>query len=85
MSDCFPLVTVLVPCKDVKASFFRQALSSVFSQSDSLWNLIVVYDLSDNIETMDIVIELKNSEDSRISVLKKQILDKKRNHENHPS
>jgi glycosyltransferase involved in cell wall biosynthesis len=70
MDQRFPLVTVLMPCKDVKASFFRQALSSVFSQSDSLWNLIVVYDLSDNLETTEVLKELRNSKDKRISVLK---------------
>jgi glycosyltransferase involved in cell wall biosynthesis len=70
MDQRFPLVTVLMPCKDVKASFFRQALSSVFSQSDSLWNLIVVYDLSDNLETTEVLKELRNSKDKRISVIK---------------
>ena len=72
MDQSFPLVTVLMPCKDVKASFFTEAINSVFSQSDPLWNLVVVYDFSKNVEIMDILGELSNSKDSRISVLKNE-------------
>ena len=72
MSHSLPLVTVLMPCKDVKASFFRAALSSVFSQSDSLWNLIVIYDVSDNLETTNILKELSNSKDKRVAILKNE-------------
>ena len=72
MSQSLPLVTVLMPCKNVKASFFREALNSVFSQSDSFWNLIVIYDLSDNLETTEVLKDLKNSKDNRIAVFKNE-------------
>ena len=72
MNQISPLVAVLMPCKDVKASFFREAINSVFSQSDSVWNLIVVFDLSKDMETMDILRELSNSKDNRVLVLKNE-------------
>lgn len=72
MDQSLPLVTVLMPCKDVKASFFREALNSVFSQSERLWNLIVVYDLSYNLETTEVLKELRNSKDDRVLVLKNE-------------
>jgi glycosyltransferase involved in cell wall biosynthesis len=72
MNHSFPLVTVLMPCKDSKASFFREALNSVFSQTTPLWNLIVIYDLSKNIETIGILREFSNSKDDRVLVLKNE-------------
>src|SRR6201988_618895 len=67
-----PQVTVLMPCKNVKASFFREALNSVFSQSIPIWNLIVIYDPSKNVETMRVLKELSNCDDNRVSVLKNE-------------
>jgi alpha-1,6-rhamnosyltransferase len=72
MSQSFPLVTVLMPCKDAKASFFRDALNSVFLQSTSLWNLIVIDDHSNNMETIDTLRESSNSRDKKVSVLKNE-------------
>ncbi len=69
MNHVLPLVTVLMPCKDAKASFFREALNSVFSQSSSLWNLIVINDHSTNLETVEILGELTRFKDSRILVV----------------
>ena len=65
-----PLVTVLMPCKDAKASFFSGALNSVFSQSTSLWNLIVIDNHSNDMETIKVLRELSYSRDKRVSVLK---------------
>lgn len=70
MNQSFPLVTVLIPYKDPKPFFFREALGSVFSQTTSLWNLLLIDDHSKNTEAIGILRELSESEDNRILVLK---------------
>ena len=76
MNLFLPLVTVLMPCKNSKASFFREALNSIFSQISPRWNLIVIIDdynsSSESTETSEILRELINSKDNRISVLKNE-------------
>jgi glycosyltransferase involved in cell wall biosynthesis len=67
-----PLVTVLIPCKDPKVSFFREALNSVFSQTTPLWNLILIADHGSNTEIIEILRDLSNSKDSIVSVLKNE-------------
>lgn len=69
MNQVLPLVTVLMPCKEVKSSFFREALNSVFSQSIPQWNLIIVYDRSKSIDTLKIIKQLSTAKDKRITVL----------------
>jgi glycosyltransferase involved in cell wall biosynthesis len=49
--------------------FFREALSSVFSQMIPLWNLILIDDHTTDPATLKILRELKDSEDDRISVI----------------
>lgn len=70
MNYSAPLVTVLMPCKNPKASFFSIALNSVFSQISPYWNLIVIDDHSDDAETIEVLRELSKSRDKRVSVLK---------------
>ena len=70
MNDNCTLVTILMPCKNAKESFFKLALHSVCSQSSLLWNLIVINDHSYHLDTINILKELSNSNDNRISVIK---------------
>jgi len=63
------LVTIMMPVKYGKASFFREALESVFSQTTPLWNLIIIDDGCDNAEIIEILWELNSSEDERLTVM----------------
>jgi len=72
MNHVLTRVTVLMPFKDTKVAFFREGLNSVFSQSSPLWNLIVIYDLSENTGTLEVLKDLSNSDDDRISVHKNE-------------
>jgi glycosyltransferase involved in cell wall biosynthesis len=70
MNQDFPLVTVLMPCKDPKVSFFREALNSVFSQTTPLWSLIIIDDHSRDKEIIGILGELGNPKVVKLSLLK---------------
>jgi glycosyltransferase involved in cell wall biosynthesis len=72
MNHVLPQVTILMPFKDPSLAFFREALNSVLSQSSTLWNLIVIYDLDKNTGAMNIIEELSHSKDDRISVLQNE-------------
>lgn len=76
MEHGFPVVTVLMPCKNAIASFSRDALNSVFSQISSHWNLIVIVDnyqsSKESTETLFILRDLRKSKDNRISVIKNE-------------
>ena len=63
------LVTILMPCKDSKVSFFKKALDSVFKQSIPFWNLVVIDDHSASVETVNFLRDLNKSNDDRISVI----------------
>ena len=65
-----PFVTVLMPCKDAKVSFFQAAVGSVLNQTTSLWNLIIVDDHSVAADTIDFLNKLRASQDQRIAVHK---------------
>ena len=69
-----PKVTVLMPCKDPKGPFFREALKSVFCQSVAAWNLLIVIDDHSTFgETMEILKSLsKQLTDQRIRVLQNE-------------
>ena len=69
MNEITPLVTILMPCKNAKATFFREALNSVFSQSSPCWNLVVIDDHSASVETVNFLRDLNKSNDDRISVI----------------
>src|SRR6202790_4910268 len=64
-----PLVTILMPCKNAKASFLREALRSVWSQNVSLWKLAVIDDHTDAPETLEVLGGLRSGNDHRVSVL----------------
>jgi hypothetical protein len=63
-------LTVLMPCRNAAALFFRKALDSVFSQTSPLWNLIVIDDHSDDPETLGVLRELRNRRDPRVRVVR---------------
>ncbi len=63
-------VTILMPCKNAKASFFRAAIDSVLTQSISSWNLIIIDDHSTATETLVVQDELSELADERIVVCK---------------
>jgi len=65
-------VTVLVPCKDPKPSFFRETLLSVFNQSDQRWHLLVIDDHCQNATILEILAELNQRPSSKIRVIKSQ-------------
>lgn len=62
-------VTILMPCKDSKVSFFKKALDSVLKQSSPCWNLVVIDDHSTSVETVKSLKDLNKSNDNRISVI----------------
>jgi len=68
-----PKVTVLMPCKDPKEPFFREALASGFSQSVPAWNLLIIID-DDNTfgETMEILRTVGKLTDARIRVIQNE-------------
>lgn len=63
------LVTILMPCKDPRASFFREALGSVLAQTSPAWRLLVVDDHSTSFDTLAVLRELRGLLDLRIRVL----------------
>jgi len=65
------LVTVLMPCRNVELSFFREALSSVLSQTDPRWNLCIIVHADDPDTPALILPELECYKDSRISVVRR--------------
>lgn len=72
MNQNLPLVTIMMPCRDPKPPFFKKALDSVFSQSNQHWKLIVIHDNCNDISIINMLRELGNSEDIRITVLKNE-------------
>lgn len=66
------LITILMPCKDPDGVFFKNALESVIKQTSPTWNLIVIDDHSEEIETLKYLKELSKSKDKRVSVIKNQ-------------
>jgi glycosyltransferase involved in cell wall biosynthesis len=63
-------LTILIPCKDAKPSYFREAINSVFLQTSSFWQLLVIDDHSKSRETIAFLNELRDSEDKRLRVIK---------------
>lgn len=72
MNASSELLTILIPCKDPKPSFFKESLSSVFAQTNQDWKLLVIDDHSKDKEVLDILEGLINSQDKRVSVVKNE-------------
>src|SRR5581483_11506520 len=43
-----PLLTILVPCRDVEPDYFRQAIASVQAQTSPRWRLCIAVDAADS-------------------------------------
>ena len=68
-----PIVTILMPCKNVYPRFLREALESVFNQTDPCWNLnVIIDDYLEEAETISILEELRRSTDERVSVVQNE-------------
>jgi len=65
-------ITVLMPCKDSYVPYIREAVDSVFNQSFSLWNLILIDDHSTNPETLAFFEIYKDCADERVSFLRNE-------------
>ena len=72
MNATSELLTILIPCKDPLPSFFRESLNSVFSQTSDNWNLIVIDDHSANENVVNILDELRDSQNRKVSVIKNE-------------
>jgi glycosyltransferase involved in cell wall biosynthesis len=57
-----------MPSKNVKTSFFKEALNSVYSQSTFLWNLIIIVDNFDE----EFLRNFDSVDDRRVSLLKNE-------------
>ena len=68
MSGEETLVTVLMWCRNVEMSFFREALGSVRSQTSPRWELCIIVDADDPDAPAAIVPEIESCTDSRIFV-----------------
>lgn len=66
-----PLVTVLMPCRNVCASYFDQAVQSVLWQSSSQWRLFIVVDADDahTLHDVNAGLERLGAPDDRVSVV----------------
>ena len=67
------LITILMCCRNVEMSFFRDALQSVLSQTDNRWNLCIVVDRDDLDTTAAIVPEVQRRRDARISIIQNDV------------
>ena len=67
--DAAPVVTVLMPCKSAHVPYFRESVDSVFAQTSSQWNLIIIDDHTCDRATLELLNELANSSDGRLSVV----------------
>jgi glycosyltransferase involved in cell wall biosynthesis len=62
-----------MPCKNVCPRFFREALESVFSQTNPRWHLnVIIDDYAEEAEATGILEELGVSVDNRVSVVKNE-------------
>ena len=67
-----PLVTILMPCKDPKPNYFREAIKSVMSQTSKNWRLIIVDDHSSAVSTKQLFQEVNTCADKRITIIKNE-------------
>jgi glycosyltransferase involved in cell wall biosynthesis len=62
------LVTVLIPCRNAHVGFLAEALESVFAQSTSRWELLLVDDASDDRRTLEALEGISARGDERVRV-----------------
>lgn len=64
------LVTILMPCKDADVPMMKEAVASVFRQTERAWSLLIIDDHSSKQETVRYLQELNVGKDPRIVVCK---------------
>jgi glycosyltransferase involved in cell wall biosynthesis len=64
------LVSVLMPCRNVEPSYFRQALDSVREQTSPRWRLCIAIDAADDGSTAALLSQPDAWRDDRLSVVR---------------